>query len=74
MRLAMPKFVSLTFWLLPAVLLAAPIPDLPFWQDVAVRIHHGPELTNATFKLSTARWQNRRRYRTDTARRLGLSV
>jgi len=50
MRLAMPKFVSLTFWLLPAVLLAAPIPDLPFWQDVAVRIHHAPELTNATFK------------------------
>jgi hypothetical protein len=29
---------------------AAPIPDEPFWQDVAVRIRHAPELTNAVFK------------------------
>ncbi len=29
---------------------AAPIPDAPFWQDVAVRIHHSPELTNAVYK------------------------
>ncbi|HTH47518.1 MAG TPA: hypothetical protein VMB21_08415, partial [Candidatus Limnocylindria bacterium] len=28
----------------------APIPDAPFWQDVAVRIHHAPELTNAVFR------------------------
>ena len=31
-------------------LAAAPIPDAPFWQDVAVRLHHAPELTNAIFK------------------------
>ncbi len=39
--------------LLPLVLFraaAAPIPDEPFWQDVAVRIRHAPELTNAVFK------------------------
>ena len=29
---------------------AAPIADEPFWQDVAVRIRHAPELTNAIFK------------------------
>jgi hypothetical protein len=29
---------------------AAPIPDAPFWQDVAVRIHHAPELTHAVFR------------------------
>ncbi len=29
---------------------AVPIPDEPFWQDVAVRIRHAPELTNAVFK------------------------
>jgi hypothetical protein len=29
---------------------AAPIPDEPFWQDVAVRIRHAPELTNAVFR------------------------
>src|SRR5262245_27345930 len=28
----------------------AAIPDLPFWQDTAVRIHHAPELTNAIFR------------------------
>ena len=50
MKIAMPKFATLTFWLLPAALVAAPIPDVPFWQDVAVRIHQAPELTNATFK------------------------
>jgi len=36
--------------MLPAVLAAGPIPDTPFWQDVAVRIRHAPELTNAVFK------------------------
>jgi hypothetical protein len=36
--------------LLSLPLAAAPIPDAPFWQDVAVRIHHAPELTNAVFK------------------------
>jgi hypothetical protein len=39
--------------LLPLCLLraiAAPIPDEPFWQDVAVRIRHAPELTNAVFR------------------------
>jgi len=40
--------------LLPLLLfsraLAAPIPDEPFWQDVAVRISHAPELTNAAFR------------------------
>jgi hypothetical protein len=50
MKFALPRFASLTLWLLPAVVLAAPIPDAPFWQDVAVRIHHAPELTNAIFK------------------------
>ncbi len=29
---------------------AETIPDAPFWQDVAVRIRHAPELTNAAFK------------------------
>jgi hypothetical protein len=50
MKIAMPKFATLTLWLLPAALFAAPIPDVQFWQDVAVRIHQAPELTNATFK------------------------
>jgi hypothetical protein len=50
MTFALPKSASLTLWLLPCALLAAPIPDVPFWQDVAVRIHQAPELTNATFK------------------------
>jgi len=49
MKFVLPSFASLTLWLLPAALLAAPIPDVPFWQDVAVRIHHAPELTNAIF-------------------------
>src|SRR5215467_340020 len=42
---------SLTaLWLLPGALIARPIADEPFWQDVAVRIRHTPELTNAVFK------------------------
>jgi hypothetical protein len=36
--------------LVPIPLIAAPIPDVPFWQDVAMRINHAPELTNAIFK------------------------
>src|SRR5271166_5175965 len=50
MKFALPKFGSLLLWPLPAALLAAPIPDVLFWQDVAVPIHHAPELTNAVFK------------------------
>ena len=38
------------FWAAPIVLAAGPIPDAPFWQDVAVRIQHAPELTNTGFK------------------------
>src|SRR5579862_6727154 len=34
----------------PAIWAAGPITDAPFWQDVAVRIHQAPELTNGTFK------------------------
>lgn len=43
----------LTGWVLLLALgqlWSAPIPDEPFWQDVAVRIRHAPELTNAVFK------------------------
>lgn len=29
---------------------AAPIPDEPFWQEIAVRVRHSPELTNAVFR------------------------
>jgi hypothetical protein len=36
--------------ILPGVLHAKRIADVPFWQDVAVRIEHAPELTNANFK------------------------
>ena len=36
--------------LLPTVLAAAPIPDPPFWQDVAVRLRLAPDLTQASFK------------------------
>jgi hypothetical protein len=50
MKFALLRFASFALWLLPAAVLAAPIPDVPFWQDVAVRIHHAPELTNAVFK------------------------
>lgn len=47
--------LSSHFFLLPLLLLvfravAAPIPDEPFWQDMAVRIRHAPELTNAVFR------------------------
>ncbi len=55
MKFAPPQ-QPLTFLLLLLLLLpspratSAPIPDAPFWQDVAVRIHHAPELTNAVFK------------------------
>src|SRR6185369_3069396 len=41
--------IGLVLWF-PALLLAKPISDAPFWQDVAVRIQHAPELTHATFK------------------------
>lgn len=43
----------LTGWMLLLALgqaWSAPIPDEPFWQDVAVRIRHAPELTNAVFR------------------------
>jgi hypothetical protein len=49
MKFVLTKFASLLLWLTPAVGMAAPIPDVPFWQDVAVRIRHAPELTNAVF-------------------------
>lgn len=50
MKCARPQPGALGLWLLPAVLVAAPIPDEPFWQDVAVRITHAPELTTASFR------------------------
>jgi len=50
MHPASRTFVSLWLGLLPVALSAAPIPDTPFWQDVAVRIHHTPELAGASFK------------------------
>ena len=50
MKLALRAFALLLVWQRSAVLLAAPIPDAPFWQDVAVRIRHAPELANVTFK------------------------
>jgi hypothetical protein len=50
MTFALPNCGSIVIWLLPVSLVAGPIPDVPFWQDVAVRIHHTPELTNAIFK------------------------
>jgi hypothetical protein len=50
MKSALHKFGLIVFWSSPVALLAGPIPDTPFWQDVAVRIHHAPELTNAIFK------------------------
>jgi hypothetical protein len=40
----------MALWLLPPPLMAAPISDVPFWQDTAVRIRHAAELTNAVFK------------------------
>lgn len=50
MILAPPRFGLVVLWLLPAALVAGPLPDVPFWQDVAVRIHHASELTNTVFK------------------------
>ena len=50
MTFAQPRLGLIVFWFLPAALVAAPMPDVPFWQDVAVRINHAPELTNAVFK------------------------
>jgi hypothetical protein len=48
-----PELLRLSPWLfwqlLTVAVLAAPIPDQPFWQDIAVRIHHAPGLTNANF-------------------------
>ena len=50
MKLVVAELLSIQFCLLSVTLVAAPIPDAPFWQDVSVRIHHAPELTNAVFK------------------------
>ena len=50
MKSALPKSGSIALWLLPVALVAGPIPDAPFWQDVAVPIQHSPELANAIFK------------------------
>jgi len=50
MKIALTPFALLLPLVTPPNLLAAPIPDAPFWQDVAIRIHHTPELVNATFK------------------------
>jgi len=43
---------SALLWLslLATTLAAAPIPDTPFPQDVAVRIHHAPELNGVLFQ------------------------
>src|SRR3974377_2464009 len=50
MRFPLLKSLSMLVWLCWAGLEAAPIPDTPFWQDTAVRIHHAAQLTNAVFK------------------------
>jgi two component regulator with propeller domain len=50
MKCPLSTSASIALWLWPAALSAAPIPDVPFWQDVAVRIRHAPELANAVFK------------------------
>jgi hypothetical protein len=50
MKSALPKSAFLLLCLPAATLLAAPIPDEPFWQDVAVRIRLAPELSNAAYK------------------------
>jgi hypothetical protein len=44
------RFGVLVLGLLALSLQGAPIPDLPFWQDVAVRVHHAPEWSGATFR------------------------
>lgn len=38
------------FLALPLVTVSDPIPDTPFWQEVAVRIDHAPALTNAEYR------------------------
>ena len=50
MTLAKLGFCWIVFGWLSAGGAAEAIPDTPFWQDVAVRIRHAPELTNAVFK------------------------
>src|SRR5512138_1375938 len=59
MRLAPYLLVCVAVWVHTSALLAAPakagtpnrkIPDVPFWQDVAVRLQHAPELTNAIYR------------------------
>jgi hypothetical protein len=50
MKSARPAVGFILLWVFPAMLGARPIPDAPFWQDVAVRIQHAPEMTNANFK------------------------
>jgi hypothetical protein len=50
MKPALSYVASALLCLLPGGLSAAPIADELFWQDVAVRIQHQPELTNAVFK------------------------
>lgn len=50
MKSAFYRLGRFALWAAPVALVAGPIPDTPFWQDVAVRIQHAPELTNAVFK------------------------
>ena len=50
MKFAQLGIRFIVFGFLPATLIAGATPDVPFWQDVAVRINHAPELTNAVFK------------------------
>ena len=55
MKFAPPQpplsFLLLLLLLLPSPrATAAPIPDAPFWQDVAVHIHDSAELTNVAYK------------------------
>jgi hypothetical protein len=48
-----PDFLRIVLLLLTistAHAVAAPIPDEPFWQDVAVRIRHADSLSNAVFR------------------------
>ena len=49
-KIQLPKFAALLIGVRTVALSAVPIPDAPFWQDVAVRIPHAPGLTNASFK------------------------
>lgn len=45
-----PRSLHLLSLFFTVSLFAAPIPDEPFWQDVAVRLRHAPELEGAAFK------------------------